>query len=379
MLLRTFAPEAPPKKLMPISMQVKLKVGMPLSLTMTDERGLSVQVAGEKPAEIAIRTAIDETRLTSQLQKMGQTPFSVKQITCDMEAGLSLPISEINAVRRQAAEELKCVIVKSFKRNSNPLKASDFPHIIASKKAPQLTVQVQTRQQLDVALKHDFARIYVPISLYQTLNVHEDRVVLKCPDLVCENVPESEHVLAGNIGYLSLYSASKIYGDFRLGVFNRDTVSFYEKLQMASVTLSIELNTKEMREIVSATAMPLECITYGKLPLMMMRNCPFRAVMGKCNCGDMYLKDRRGEKLIKTCENRKACTLYNAKPLYLADKFEDFVTEGISYVRLSFTDEDAGLCEAVISQYEKAIISDPTHNLFGENEFTRGHFNKGVL
>ena len=377
-LIRSFAPDVSPQKPVPIDIEVELKAGQPLSVTMTDERGFSVSAAGEKMAETAIRTAIDEDRLTAQLSKMGQTPFFAKQIICDVESGLSLPIREINEVRRQASEKLERAIAQSFKRESNPLKVSDFPHIMDLKKRPQLTAEVHTKKQLDVALKHDFARIYVPLSVYQTLDSHSDRVVLKCPDIVTENLPESEHVLAGNIGYLSLYSASKIYGDFRLGLFNRETVSFYEKLQMASLALSIELTTKEMCEIISTTSMPLECIAYGKLPLMMMRNCPFRAVAGKCNCGQMYLKDRRGEKLSKTCEN-KVCTIYNAKPLYIADKFMNFVADGMSYVRLFFTDEDAALCEAVIEQYENAIKNNVAHNVFRENEFTRGHFNKGVL
>ena len=147
----------------------------------------------------------------------------------------------------------------------------------------------------------------------------------------------------------------------------------------ASLTLSLELTRREMDTIAEGIDLPLECIVYGRMPMMLLRNCPFRAFLGSCpkDCGSMYLKDRMGERFYKTCD-RQVCTLLNAKPVYLADVFAKAAPR-LDYYRLAFTLETAEECSQIINEYQKAILGKTACNPFGENQFTRGHFMKGVL
>ncbi len=50
---------------------------------------------------------------------------------------------------------------------------------------------------------------------------------------------------------------------------------------MKTVTLSPELNLHEIADLCENTNADLEVIGYGHIPLMMMKNCPIKA-MGKC-------------------------------------------------------------------------------------------------
>ncbi len=63
---------------------------------------------------------------------------------------------------------------------------------------------------------------------------------------------------------------------------------------MKTVTLSPELNLHEIADLCENTNANLEVIGYGHIPLMMMKNCPIKA-MGKCQKGKMIykLKDRK--------------------------------------------------------------------------------------
>ena len=62
----------------------------------------------------------------------------------------------------------------------------------------------------------------------------------------------------------------------------------------------------------------------------------------------------------------------------MADKLSDIVNTGADYIRLYFTVENADECKRIIDLYKKALSGEKAENPFGENEFTRGHFYRGV-
>lgn len=45
-------------------------------------------------------------KVEGQLSRTGGTPFSCEKVTVHVDEGLSLPLSALNALRRQALEEL---------------------------------------------------------------------------------------------------------------------------------------------------------------------------------------------------------------------------------------------------------------------------------
>lgn len=379
-LAQTFAEGAAPIRKLPVTVALNWQFDQPMVLTMTDERGFSVRVEGQKKIEKAQRAPMCFDRVKEQLEKTGSTPFFVTKVYGEFEEGLCLPVKEINAVRRLATDELLQKISQSFHRNSLPLLPA-FPSQVRQKTTTKLTVQVTTKEQLFTALRHTFARIYVPENLWKEAHGLSERCVLKCPDILTEHLPNASSQLVGNVGYLEKNLPQNCYGDFRLGIFNEQAVHFYEQQKIASLTLSIELSTQEMARVIDRTSLPLEAVVYGKLPLMMMKNCPFRAVKGACpkDCSSLYLKDRRGEKLSHVCDGHRICTILNAKPLYIADIWHKCVPQNLAMARLWFTDESERVCEQVILEYEKAVEGKTAANIWPENAFTRGHFHKGVL
>lgn len=49
---------------------------------------------------------MDEKRLRDQLLKLGSTPFECDDINITIDDGITIPIKEINSVRRECCESL---------------------------------------------------------------------------------------------------------------------------------------------------------------------------------------------------------------------------------------------------------------------------------
>ena len=58
-------------------------------------------------SETAKHVALTEEKLQSSLGKLGGTAFYLKQFQAELEDGLSLPVSVLNGMRREAVQQLE--------------------------------------------------------------------------------------------------------------------------------------------------------------------------------------------------------------------------------------------------------------------------------
>ena len=119
-------------------------------------------------------------------------------------------------------------------------------------------------------------------------------------------------------------------------------------------------------------------IGYGRLPLMIMKNCPIKAV-GKCQNGEnIYtLKDRKGMEFPVICTGTCKAILLNSKPIYTADIIDEIKKSQVDCIRLNFTVEKPEECGKITKLYIDAVKgkkAQPMH----ENTYTRGHLKRGV-
>ena len=83
-----------------------LENGKPMVLAAEDDDGHRITVSGTVPAETAVNRPITGERLIEQLGKTGSTPFDFTRLDVEMQDGLTIPVSEINEVRRKALDAL---------------------------------------------------------------------------------------------------------------------------------------------------------------------------------------------------------------------------------------------------------------------------------
>lgn len=358
-----------------IFISAEMKKGEPLAVSVWDNDGNFASVVGDLSAEAAINKPMDKERLSAQLSKLGDTPFFTKKPEILLEEVITLPISEINKVRRAAIEGLiteKCKVTP----RRGPLKAPPKCEKRRTFEHTMLTAQVATYEQARACINAGITEIYADTPLANRL-MHEYenvRIIAKLPPIFRDDreyeKPETDDILISNIGQFD--KNKHCYGDFRLNVTNSESVSFYSDLEC--VTLSPELNLKELSDIAEGC----ELIVYGRIPLMVTENCPLR-VLGMCQNKRLLhsMIDRKNEIFpLKCCEG---CVLeiLNSKPIYMADKLENVNNLKISRARLIFTVENSGECDKIIEEY-KLAFDGKNVNAPRENTFTRGHFYRGV-
>lgn len=361
------------------NMFCSIQVGEEPVLTVWDNDGNTIIEKGTQKCESAVNKPTDGERIKQQLLKTGTTPFSAEECTVETDGKSAVPISAINELRRCALEKLKDA--RSQIPQYKVLDAVLPQKANREKRDIKITAEIHTKEQLDAACKAGVDEVYVPYDLYDSVTQKRDtKIIFRMPDILRDDMefklPDADCVMITHFGQKKMCGGKKLYGDFRLNVFNSYTADFYS--DMERITLSPELNIHELKELTEHSSADFEVIAYGRLPLMITQNCPARQY--KCgNHKQIYsLQDRRGEKFPLICQHGCAAKIVNSKPVFMADKISDIKNLQINSIRLIFTVENFAECDKIINVYKSALKNGTAENCFGEGMYTRGHFYRGV-
>jgi putative protease len=429
----------------PIYGNCKIELGKPISLNLWDDEGNFIAYVGERTAEQALHKELECKKVLEQLHKLGGTPFQLINMSIDLQPGLALPISEINNARRNAVEllEKRRIDIHLEKRTNIELK--NIKHKISGllkddrmdqKTAEiKLSVQIHHYPQLKALTKNNVDRIYIPVNVFlkndskeNLKNIIQDyisqeiEVFCVLPRILREkdfpiymdaiqklNDFGIAGIMIGNIGHMNLLKDNrhlKLFGDFGLNVFNSLSLYVVQQLGFKGVTLSPELTLKQIKDIKKQpleihaqsdkNVLESEIIVYGRLPLMVMENCPignlseYLSAEHKCRCDQRNygLLDRKGMVFpIQTNKYTCRAEILNSQPIFLADSMDDILASGTNAMRLLFTIESPEKCEKITNLYKDALVmgqeaavkkhSDFVNQIEKEG-FTRGHYYRGV-
>ncbi|MBR2476541.1 MAG: U32 family peptidase [Clostridia bacterium] len=347
-------------------------LGEPATLCVWDDKGHSATFTGNIPVEKAIKVPLTHERIREQMSKTGGTPFEFDDFIINTDEGISIPIKEINELRRSALDEMQNQLaLRPARRDA---KDFSFNVIKGNDSHMEYTAYVMTYDQAKAAEKTDVARIYIPKNVY---DAHPDDFL---SDRYFVSLPAIERFgkTAGAYERISTSNFSQIFdnvavkhGGFRMNVYNSVAVKYLKNAGFDSVCLSPEMNLGQIGNV--SKDIPTEIMAYGYLPAMTVQNCVIKSAYDKCICDGKvhYLKDRMGA-LFPVVPDRDSCTniILNSAPVYMGDKTDDLRRSGVAFANLYFTIEDAE---------DIAYITDLYKNgkPFGKN-FTRGHFYRGV-
>lgn len=151
-----------------------------------------------------------------------------------------------------------------------------------------------------------------------------------------------------------------------MNIFNSVSLDEMQTLGAKDCLLSCEVSLSQAAHM--GGEMPRGIMTYGRIPLMLTRNCPVRNKLTCAECGkNSVLVDRMGVEFPVRCKN--GCSyIFNSRPLWLADKQSDI--RNCDFSLLYFTTETKTEAAEIIGDYicEKSA----------KGEFTRGLYYKGV-
>lgn len=338
----------------PINFDIKIKRDLPIELKVYDEEGNSSDLKGIIP-EISVNRDIDRDRCVKQLKKTGQTPFFVKNISCEIDNGLSVPISYINSLRRNAIKQLeekrkirspisfstdyKESVENNYKRfDTKPKIRARFPNCDVPedfKICEMIYVPLNSKKEDLISLIERGFNLCIEIP--RVFFGKEKEVINLLKDAKSIGI---EHVWAGNIGAvkIALDLNFKVHGGFSLNLMNSYSIRWAEDLGIQDVETSFEMTLDQISSLKGNIKRGI--IAYGRLPLMITRNCPAINANKSCtSCkGVSKLIDRKSIEFPMMC-NFGCTEILNSVPLYMGNRVREI--KDVDFLILRFTVENS--------------------------------------
>lgn len=395
-----------------IDAEITIKLGEYPELKLIDKNNNSVSVKGDKLVEKALKVALGEEKIETQIKKLGNTPYELDDLKINLDQGVSMPISLINQMRREAIELLDeaRIPVKGRAYKDSKIKYSPKKYTKNTNDNSKIRVKINNIEALKSIINLDVDMIY-----YEDVNTLEQamaiatannkKLMYSAPRIVrnkeykrLEKTDEycKENVQISALGQVKYYKENNenvsFDVDYYLNPFNSETINHYKKEGATTVCISQELNIHEIKETTKYTDMEIETVAYGYIPMMLSEYCPMGVVARSCKkdkrcatCKESkyILRDFKGEEYRISQDLFCRSTIYNSSANCLINNLDELSDAGVNVFRLDFTHESPDL----ISKITKAFINTVNNNfdvdiddqeIFDNMKTTLGHLYKGV-
>lgn len=365
----------------PVDFTVKIKYNKPTTVIAADREGRFARAEGSVP-EKARNRPLDRERCEEQLRKTGGTPFSAASVRCEADEGLTVPVSELNALRRTALAELEAL------RADRPAVA--FVPCEPSVRGRSAPAELRLRARFANADLPEEAKrcelVYLPcdtdpLSL-EKLKEAGFPVALEIPRGLfgMERAVRNRLLKAAQAGITDVWAGTldgaqlgkecgfAVHGGFSLNATNTQALEWYREFGVKDLELSFELTLRQAARI--GGTLPRGLLLYGRLPLMLCRNCPAaNSERGCLHCTTApELTDRRGVKFPIQC--RGACSeVLNSVPLFMADRMDE--VKNMDFGLLRFSVESSGEAGKIIEEYASGRAGK-------REDITRGLYFRGI-
>ncbi len=288
---QTKAAEAMRGRTVPADLVLRAMPEEELSLTATDGE-CTVTVAGETVNAAKTREATAED-LVRNLSRTGDTVFTPRKVSAET-TGAFVPVSQVNAIRRKALEQLADSRIRAFEQDRPEDGAYPEEYLPESSVPPM--AYIRTAAQAEAARAAGLRVIRCPedyrAEALEALKADlQPGDWLKLPD-VCEEdtlqvlrrwTEENRKALGGIV----LGSVGQLGTDWPLAygagpgipVMNRQAASLLFDEGCGFVTAWPELTGGELKILLAGGA-PIVTPVYGRTRLMLLHHCPARTALG---------------------------------------------------------------------------------------------------
>ncbi|WP_135552394.1 DUF3656 domain-containing U32 family peptidase [Paenibacillus cymbidii] len=398
-LRQTFETDKP-YRTFPVTVHVEGRAGEPLRSRWTDvAAGNTVEVASELPLAEAEKRPMDEALLAEQFGRLGGTVFALAGLEAALEGAVIVPMSELNRMRRRAAELLEAARrkpraytrreVDAYADAAQPASAAGWS---AGASEPRLTVLCRSLPQVHAALEAGVGMIYADFEFIkqfpaavEAVRAAGAKIALATPRIhmpgetgYFRNIAnlQPDAVLVRNTGALYYYMKERaehpdrrhpeLIGDFSLNVANHKTAALFVDAGCSVVTPSYDLNIQQMVDMLrQADTSKLEIVLHQHMPMFHTEHCVYCTFLSKgtdyTNCGRpceehrASLQDRIGMshpvRVDEGCRN----TVYNAIEQSGAEYLTTFMELGVASYRIEFLEETPEKVAEVLRLYSQAL------------------------
>ena len=357
----------------------------------------------------AINAPVFQDEILAQIAKTGNTPFELEFTKVNISENIFIGKSELNQIRRTSLSSLESEILRNIKKPIAELNLSYISGNRSQIKEQKLTAQISDLAHLQIFINPDIAsdivRVYVPFTKEVLVLPKQNTEIFVTMPQICRNECENEFAaflplfeessiegyLVSTFGQLemlkSMRTTKQIMLNYTFNIFNNFAMdAFCGQANNIAATLSQELNIQEINGV---TGHNFELIAYGRQILMHTHNCPIGLYDTKGKNGkfctrrmlpkNYALRDKIGV-IFPISTDCKYCTAHilNSKILDTAPKFAALKSTEASSFRLIFTTENAADINKTIIRYKNALEGKPVEAQAQVQDFTYGHYFRGV-
>lgn len=403
----------------PLDMKIEIQIDQPIVLTAVDN-GLEVVVKSDEMVELARKVGLTQERVREQMEKLGDTPYRLRDIDINIEDNSMVRVSELNNLRRLAVDKLATVRNDFNKREIVDRKdlKNDIDEIFSFPKRTnnrnrKVSVKVDSFEQFKNLDLNKLDRVYINfktrlreaigeakqynVEIYvATGNIIENHEFIELKSNFDSIIDSIDGISVSNMGTLKFIRdnyKTNIHGDMGLNAFNSQTIKLLKDYGMNSVTLSSELKLSQIDKICKNEIMDYEVVGYGYLPLMTMKHCPM-SVIKNCKsieeCKTCRLKEGYGlldrkNMIFDFKRVGNSTIIYNSQTIMVPEYLDKIYNSYVDMVRLDFTKEnnlrdiqnlyyDFANDDIDIEEVERRV-----EKLKTKEGITKGHFFRGVL
>lgn len=320
----------------------------------------------------AINKPIDEASVKEQLSKTGGTQFFARRIDCTIGDGLNVPVSVLNKLRRDV---LSLIETKLTENQQKEFFDKDFSFVPHNAKNPKIICRFRDENSIPDDLT-GVSEIILPINSIKTrfdvtpqlprgIFGNDKKVLSKLLELKEKGISSA---FAGTLDGIEIAKKAElsVTAGYGTNIFNSLALEGYKSLGVEKALLSPELTVNQIKNL--GGDLPRGIFAYGRLPLMLTRNCPVKNVK---SCGECRqtgtLTDRKNTVFTVDCSSGMS-EILNSRPVYMADRLNEI--KNCDFILLYFTDESKQQAQNIIKKY----ISGGKP----QGEFTRGLLYRGV-
>lgn len=352
----------------PIEITAHILSGKPTVITVTDGVD-SVTATGAVP-EAAKNTMLEENQVHASLTKLGNTPYYCSGISIKLDKGLFVSASQLNSLRRNAVEMLNKARAELEPVNyTSPQLSSGYG--LNGKK--QMIARFCDTAQIPDDLENIKA-VILPLNC-EMPRLDNVEVIAELPRYMADEAVVYKRLkalrqsgiataLCGSISAVAVAKAAGLnaIGSFGLNIENSESIKAVKKIGAFGQLLSSEISIDELKNINSE--IPIGIFAYGRLPLMLTRNCPLKNGRTCADCNRRgVITDRRGIEFPIRCSAGYSEVL-NSTPLYMGDKLNEI--PDVDFLLLYFSTESKSEAARIIQMYNNRESADFgfTRNLY---------------
>ena len=392
----------PYKRKINLTGEIEFKVNSPLCIKAKYNKK-EYRVYGEMVEE-ATNKPLTRERVEEALRKSGEIPYRFDKIIFDIFDDGFIRISSINNLRRELFEKILKEEVSSYRRKRtegiikewNAKSQENLGYIYSCITKDQLKALLEDNKAQNIALDIFFSRQKHALNKNDLKNLYETskdkNIYLKVPNIIKQEFnsivkiidelkPYIKGIITSNAGIIKIYKDKLfIIGDYKLNIFNKEAAEFYAQ-DVDIPFLSLELNRKEIKELMKNTNCNMGINIYGKTELMISEYCPMGSTFGnkssKKECSGVCMKDnfklidRMNESFTVLGDNSCRSYILNSITTNLIDEMEELKSFNISNFRVDFKDESYDEVKDVLNQIARKAKNE-------NNKYTKGHYKRGV-